>query len=145
AKKPVGAPDKSLAHPITKVGVVGAGLMASQFALLFLRRLQLPVVISDLDQERVDKGLSYIRGELDKLKEKGRLNLDEHNRLNALLHVTTNKQDYADCDWVIEAVFEDLKVKQDLFGELEQIVSPEAILATNTSSLSVEAIGAELK
>ncbi|MGB3413098.1 MAG: 3-hydroxyacyl-CoA dehydrogenase NAD-binding domain-containing protein [Microbacteriaceae bacterium] len=145
AKKPAGAPDKALAKPITKVGVIGAGLMASQFALLFLRRLEVPVVITDLDQARVDKGLAYIRGELDTLLGQGRINQDEHNRLNALLHGTTDKSEYADCDWVIEAVFEDLKVKQDLFGELEPILSPEAVIATNTSSLSVEAIGAELK
>ncbi len=57
AKRPAGAPDKSLARPVTKVGIVGAGLMASQLALLFARRLEVPVVLTDLDQERVDKGV----------------------------------------------------------------------------------------
>ena len=60
-RKPAGAPNSLLARPVTKVGVVGAGLMASQLALLFLRRLQVPVVMSDLDQERVDKGLASVR------------------------------------------------------------------------------------
>ena len=60
ARKPAGAPDPALARPVTKVGIVGAGLMASQLALLFLRRLQVPVVITDLDQERVDKGLGSV-------------------------------------------------------------------------------------
>ena len=60
AKRPVGAPDKALARPVTKVGIVGAGLMASQLALLFARRLQVPVVLTDLDQERVDKGVAYV-------------------------------------------------------------------------------------
>ncbi|NHN43931.1 3-hydroxyacyl-CoA dehydrogenase [Chryseoglobus frigidaquae] len=145
AKKPAGAPEKELAKKVTKVGVLGAGLMASQFALLFLRRLQVPVIITDLDQARVDKGLAYIRGELDTLLQKGRIDADERNRLDALLTGTTDKADFADCDWVIEAVFEELSIKQQVFAEIEKHVSPEAVLATNTSSLSVEQIGATLE
>ncbi|MDO9591270.1 MAG: 3-hydroxyacyl-CoA dehydrogenase NAD-binding domain-containing protein, partial [Microcella sp.] len=145
AKKPAGAPDKALAKKVTKVGVLGAGLMASQFALLFLRRLQVPVVITDLDQARVDKGLDYIRGEIAELEKKGRIDGDEGNRLRALLSGTVDKADFADCDWVIEAVFEELSIKQAVFAEIEQYISPEAVLATNTSSLSVEQIGAKLK
>jgi 3-hydroxyacyl-CoA dehydrogenase/enoyl-CoA hydratase/carnithine racemase len=145
AKKPHGAPDKDLAKPVTKVGVIGAGLMASQFALLFVRRLQVPVVITDLDQGRVDKGLDYIRGEIDALLKKGRISSDESNRLKALVTGTTNKANFADCDWVIEAVFEELGVKQDVFADVEKYISAEAILATNTSSLSVEQIGVKLK
>ncbi len=145
ARKPVGAPDPELARPVTKVGVLGAGLMASQFALLFVRRLQVPVVITDLDQERVDKGVGYIRDEVDKLRAKNRISGDEANRLKSLVTGTTKKEDYADCDWVIEAVFEELAVKQQVFAEIEQHVAPEAVLATNTSSLSVEQIGAKLK
>jgi 3-hydroxyacyl-CoA dehydrogenase/enoyl-CoA hydratase/carnithine racemase len=144
AKRPAGAPDKALAKPVTKVGVIGAGLMASQFALLFVRRLQVPVVITDLDQSRVDKGLDYIRGEIATLKSKGRISGDEANRLNALVSGTTDKADFADADWVIEAVFEELGVKQDVFAEIEKHVSDTAVLATNTSSLSVEQIGAKL-
>jgi len=145
AKAPAGAPDKKIAKPVTKVGVIGAGLMASQFALLFVRRLRVPVVITDLDQARVDKGLDYIRGEVKGLLEKGRISPDESNRLNALVSGTTNKADFADCDWVIEAVFEELGVKQDVFADIEQHISETAVLATNTSSLSVEQIGAKLK
>jgi 3-hydroxyacyl-CoA dehydrogenase/enoyl-CoA hydratase/carnithine racemase len=145
AKKPAGSPDKALAKPVTKVGVVGAGLMASQFALLFVRRLKVPVVITDLDQARVDKGLDYIRTEIGSLLEKKRISPDEANRLNALVTGTTDKADFADCDWVIEAVFEELGVKQDVFAEIESHVSDTAVLATNTSSLSVEQIGAKLQ
>ena len=145
AKKPAGAPDKALARPVTKVGVIGAGLMATQFALLFVRRLQVPVVITDLDQERVDKGVATIHGEIADLLAKGRIDADEANRLTALVTGTTDKADFADCDWVIEAVFEELGVKQTVFADVEQYVSPETILATNTSSLSVEQIGAKLK
>lgn len=145
AKKPAGAPDKKIAKPVTKVGVIGAGLMASQFALLFVRRLKVPVVITDLDQTRVDKGLDYIRTEIAALLEKGRISQDESNRLNTLVTGTTDKADFADCDWVIEAVFEELGIKQEVFAEIEKYVSETAVLATNTSSLSVEEIGSKLK
>jgi len=145
AKRPAGAPDKALARKVTKVGVIGAGLMASQFALLFVRRLQVPVVITDLDQGRVDKGVAYIHDEIVKLLDKGRISPDESNRLQALVTGTTNKADFTDCDWVIEAVFEELEVKQTVFADVEQYISPETILATNTSSLSVEQIGAKLE
>ncbi|WP_223690744.1 3-hydroxyacyl-CoA dehydrogenase NAD-binding domain-containing protein [Leifsonia poae] len=145
AKRPAGAPDKKLAKKVTKVGVIGAGYMASQFALLFVRRLRVPVIITDLDQAHVDKGVAYIHDEIGTLQEKGRISPDEGNRLRALVTGTTDKADFADCDWVIEAVFEELAVKQNVFEEVEQYLSDEAVLATNTSSLSVEKIGAKLK
>lgn len=144
AKRPAGAPDKALAKPVTKVGIIGAGLMASQFALLFLRRLQVPVVITDLDQGRVDTAVAGIRSEIDALVGKGRVSDDEGKRLSALISGTVDKADFADCDWVIEAVFEELGVKQQVFAEVEPHLSETAVLATNTSSLSVEQIGAKL-
>ena len=144
AKRPVGAPDKALAKKVTKVGIIGAGLMASQFALLFVRKLQVPVLITDLDQARVDKGVAHIHDEIGKLEAKGRLDADTANRLRALVTGTTDKSLYADCDFVIEAVFEEVGVKQAVFAEIEAIVAEDAILATNTSSLSVEEIGAKL-
>ncbi len=144
AKRPAGAPDKSLAQKVQKVGIIGAGLMASQFALLFARKLRVPVLITDIDQERVDKGIAYIYGEIDKMLEKGRLTPDDANQVRALVSGTTDKSLYADCDWVIEAVFEELGVKQQVFAEIEPIISETAIIATNTSSLSVEQIGAKL-
>ena len=145
AKKPTGAPDKALAKKVTKVGVIGAGLMASQFALLFLRRLQVPVVITDVSQERIDKGIQYIKDELQKLVDKGRLSTDDRNRFVGNLSGSLDYAAFADCDWVIEAVFEELKIKQEVFSKLEGIVSPECILATNTSSLSVDAMATSLK
>jgi 3-hydroxyacyl-CoA dehydrogenase len=140
ARRPAGAPDPSLARPLGKVGVVGAGLMASQLAVLFLRRLRVPVVVSDLDQARVDRALSRIGSEIDTLAAKGRVSADEANRLRALVSGTTDLAAYADCDLVIEAVFEDLEVKRQVFAELERHVGAEAVLATNTSSLSVTAM-----
>ncbi len=137
AKRPAGAPDKALARPVTKVGVVGAGLMASQLALLFARRLEVPVVLTDLDQERVDKGVGYAHGEIDKLLGKGRVSPDKANRLKSLITGSLTKDAFADADFVIEAVFEEMSVKQKVFAEVEEYVSPECVLATNTSSLSV--------
>ncbi|MEV4645929.1 3-hydroxyacyl-CoA dehydrogenase NAD-binding domain-containing protein [Saccharopolyspora sp. NPDC049357] len=145
AKRPAGAPDKGLARPVNKVGVVGAGLMAGQLALLFVRRLQVPVVITDIDQERIDKGVAYIHGEIDKLAGKGRLSPDATNRLKALVTGELDKKTFADADFVIEAVFEEMTVKQKVFAELEEHVSPEAILATNTSSLSITEMASKLK
>lgn len=144
AKKPQGAPDSKLAKPVTKVGVVGAGLMASQFALLFLRRLEVPVVITDISQERIDKGITYITEELDKLVAKGRLSSDDRNRYVGNLSGSLEYAAFADCDWVIEAVFEELKIKQEVFAAIEKVVREDCILATNTSSLSVDEIGKAL-
>ncbi|HZF92891.1 MAG TPA: 3-hydroxyacyl-CoA dehydrogenase NAD-binding domain-containing protein [Streptomyces sp.] len=146
AKRPVGAPDKSLARPVTKVGVVGAGLMASQLALLFVRRLQVPVVLTDIDQERIDKGVAYVHGEIDKLLLKGRVNQDKANRLKALVTGSLDKAEaFSDADFVIEAVFEEMGVKQQVFAEVEAVVPEHAILATNTSSLSVTEMASKLK
>ncbi|HLP23383.1 MAG TPA: 3-hydroxyacyl-CoA dehydrogenase NAD-binding domain-containing protein [Microbacteriaceae bacterium] len=143
-KSPAGAPDPKLARPITKVGVLGAGYMASQIATLFARRLQVPVVITDLDQAHVDTALERIRGEFAALRDRGRISSDECNRLCALVQGTVDKADFADCDWVIEAVFEELEVKQTVFAQVEPYLAEDAIIATNTSSLSVEQIGAKL-
>ncbi|MEU4247716.1 3-hydroxyacyl-CoA dehydrogenase NAD-binding domain-containing protein [Amycolatopsis sp. NPDC026612] len=145
AKRPAGAPDKSLARKVNKVGIVGAGLMASQLALLFVRRLKVPVVLTDVDQERVDKGVGYVHAEIDKLLGKKRLSPDSANRLKALVTGSLDKAAFADADFVIEAVFEELGVKQQVFAELEQHVKPEAILATNTSSLSITAMASKLQ
>jgi 3-hydroxyacyl-CoA dehydrogenase/enoyl-CoA hydratase/carnithine racemase len=137
AKRPAGVPDASLARPVTMVGIVGAGLMASQLALLFVQRLEVPIVMTDLDQERVDAGVGRVHGEVDGLLGKGRINQDRANRLKTLVTGSTTSEAFAEADFVIEAVFEELSVKQQVFAEVEKFVSPECILATNTSSLSV--------
>jgi 3-hydroxyacyl-CoA dehydrogenase/enoyl-CoA hydratase/carnithine racemase len=144
ARKPAGAPDSALARPVTKVGIVGAGLMATQLALLFLRRLHMPVVITDLDQERVDKGLRSVAAEIDRLLGKRRISPDEANRLRAMISGTTQLIDFADCDFVIEAVFEEMSIKKQVFADLEKHVSSGCVLATNTSSLSVAQMAADL-
>ena len=145
AKRPAGAPDKGLARPVTKVGIVGAGLMASQLALLFARRLQVPVVMTDLDQSRVDKGVGYVHTQIEKAVSKGRMDKGTAAKLYGLVSGSVDKSVFADADFVIEAVFEDLGVKKQVWAELEKIVKPEAVLATNTSSLSITEMAAELE
>ncbi|MEU6076399.1 3-hydroxyacyl-CoA dehydrogenase NAD-binding domain-containing protein [Micromonospora sp. NPDC047074] len=145
AKRPAGAPDKGLARPVTKVGIVGAGLMASQLALLFARRLQVPVVLTDLDQARVDKGVGYVHTQIEKAVSKGRMDKGTAAKLYGLVSGSVDKGVFADADFVIEAVFEDLAVKKQVWAELEKIVKPEAVLATNTSSLSITAMAEGLE
>jgi 3-hydroxyacyl-CoA dehydrogenase/enoyl-CoA hydratase/carnithine racemase len=145
AKRPAGAPDKALAQTITKVGIVGAGLMASQLGLLFVRRLDVPVVLTDLDQARVDKGVGWVHAEIDKLRRRGRISSDTAGRLTAQVSGSVSIGALADADLVIEAVFEEMKVKQQVFAELEQVIAPTAVLATNTSSLSVSEMSASLQ
>jgi 3-hydroxyacyl-CoA dehydrogenase len=145
ARRPAGAPDRSLAHPVTKVGIVGAGLMASQLAMLFVQRLEVPIVMTDLDQARVDKGVGYVHAEVDKLLSKGRISPDRANRLKSLVTGSTSKDDFADADFVIEAVFEEIKIKKQVFAEVEAVVSASCVLATNTSSLSITKMAADLK
>ena len=144
ARHPAGAPDKALARPVTKVGVVGAGLMAAQIALLFARRLEVPVVLTDIDQARVDSGVGYVHGEVDKLLAKQRVSADQASRLKGLVTGSLSKDVFADADFVIEAVFEEMSVKQKVFAEVEAVVTPECVLATNTSSLSVSAMASGL-
>jgi 3-hydroxyacyl-CoA dehydrogenase/enoyl-CoA hydratase/carnithine racemase len=144
AKRPVGAPDRDLARPVTKVGIVGAGLMASQLALLFVRRLQVPVVLTDLDQPRVDKGVGHVHAEIAKLAGKGRITADQARRLTALVTGSTDTAAFSDAAFVLEAVFEEMKVKQQVFAELEGVISSDCVLATNTSSLSVTEMASQL-
>jgi 3-hydroxyacyl-CoA dehydrogenase/enoyl-CoA hydratase/carnithine racemase len=145
AKRPAGAPDKGLARDVKKVGIVGAGLMASQLALLFARRLEVPVVLTDLDQARVDKGVGYVHAEIDKQVAKGRMDAGKAAKFKGLVSGSVDKGAFADANFVIEAVFEDLGIKKQVWAELEKIVSPEAVLATNTSSLSVTEMAADLE
>jgi 3-hydroxyacyl-CoA dehydrogenase/enoyl-CoA hydratase/carnithine racemase len=145
AKRPAGAPDRGLAATVSKVGIVGAGLMAAQIALLFVRRLQVPVLMTDLDQARVDAGVAYVHAEIDKQLTRGRISADAANRQKALIAGSVSKDGFADADFVIEAVFEELSLKQRVFAEVEAVVSADCVLATNTSSLSVTAMAEGLE
>jgi len=137
ARHAAGAPDAALARPVTKIGVVGAGLMAAQIALLFARRLEVPVVLTDLDRARLDAGVGHVHGEIARLRDRGRLSADAAARLTGLVTGSLTKNAFADADFVLEAVFEEMSVKQRVFAEVEAVVRPDCVLATNTSSLSV--------
>jgi 3-hydroxyacyl-CoA dehydrogenase/enoyl-CoA hydratase/carnithine racemase len=132
SKKPPNLPDAK-PRRVQKVGIVGAGLMATQLATLFLRRLEVPVVLRDLDQARIDEALAAIRDEVGARKP----------FLATIVDGGTGWDQFAGCDLVLEAVFEELDVKRAVFAEVRK-VAPDAILATNTSSLSVEEMGADV-
>lgn len=139
ARKGAGRPDAG-PREVKKVGIAGAGLMATQLAALFLRRLGVPVVLRDLEQEIVERGLETIRDDLAGAAARGRLDPQKAVSLAALATGTTSYEGFEDCEFVIEAIFEDLDVKKQVFGELEAVVPAECILATNTSALSVTAM-----
>ncbi|MDY0040546.1 MAG: enoyl-CoA hydratase-related protein, partial [Desulforhabdus sp.] len=127
SKKPKGKPEAK-PQPVSKIGIIGAGLMASQLAQLFIYRLGVPVVMKDIKQEFVDKGCAYVTQEFQKMVEKGKLNEAQGLYLTSLLKGTLDYQDFADCDFVIEAVFEQRKIKQQVFAEAESFVKPTALL-----------------
>ena len=131
-KKGAGLPDVK-PRRVQKVGIVGAGLMATQLATIFVRRLEVPVVLRDLEQSRIDEALETIRDDVGKRKP----------FLATLVSGGTGWEQFEGCDLVLEAVFEELSVKRDVFAEVLR-VAPDAILATNTSSLSVEEMGAHV-
>ena len=143
ARKPAGVPDAP-AREIHHVGVLGAGLMASQFATLFAEKLDVPVTMTDVSQERLDSALTRISDTLAVRVDRGSLTADRRTSILGNLRTTLSKSDFADCDFVMEAVFEDLDVKVNVLREVEEHVSPECILATNTSSLSVTAMAEAL-
>ena len=144
AKNPAGIPDTP-PRRVRSVGIVGAGLMASQLALVFAQHLQVPVVMTDVDDARIAKGLSFVFTQVEKLQSKGKLNSEQAQKLKGLVTGSTDKAVYAEVDFVIEAVFEEITVKKKVFAELEEIVAETTILATNTSSLSVTEMAADLK
>jgi 3-hydroxyacyl-CoA dehydrogenase/enoyl-CoA hydratase/carnithine racemase len=129
---------------VRKVGIIGAGLMASQLATLFLRRLEVPVVLRDLDQLIVDRALEAIQTELGGLVARGRMTEDKARFLGSIATGSTTYDGFADCNLVLEAVVEEMDVKQRVFAELREVVGPDCVLATNTSSLSVTEMGADL-
>ena len=143
-KKPIGVPEGA-PLPVKKVGILGAGLMGSQLAVLFLRRMKIPVVIKDIRQEFVDKGMGYIEQEINRQAEKGRIDKDQVPWLLGLVEPTLEYADMAECDFVIEAVLEEMPIKKKVYDELEGFVSETCILATNTSSLSVTEMASDLK
>lgn len=144
ARRPVGAPSEDHARPVRRVGLLGAGLMASQLAVLLARTLRVPVVMRDLDDDRAAAGLRHVHDQVARLERSGRLDERRAEELRARVTATADLSELAGCDLVVEAVFEELTVKQRVFAEVEPVVGPDCVLATNTSALSVTEMAAGL-
>ena len=119
--------------------------MATQLATLFLRRLEVPLVITDVDAARVEEAVATIQADLEKQDVRGRLGEGKARFLGSIVTGVTDTAAFAECDLVIEAVFEEISVKQDVFAALEDVVSEECLLVTNTSSLSVAEMATGLR
>ena len=125
--------------PIAKVGIIGAGTMGGGIAMNFAN-IGIPVHIVETQQASLDRGLGVIRGNYERSASRGRFPMDEVDvRMGRITH-SLDLNDLADCDIVIEAVFEDLELKKSIFAKLDAIVKPGAILASNTSGLDVNQI-----
>ncbi|WP_027461405.1 3-hydroxyacyl-CoA dehydrogenase NAD-binding domain-containing protein [Deinococcus murrayi] len=137
-------PGLSKDTPITDIrsaGIIGAGTMGGGIAMNFLN-VGIPVTIVETSQEALDRGLAVIRRNYENSAKKGRLTMEDVEKRMALLTPSLNLEDLADADLIIEAVFEDMDVKKDIFARLDAIAGPGAILATNTSTLDVNEIAA---
>jgi 3-hydroxyacyl-CoA dehydrogenase/enoyl-CoA hydratase/carnithine racemase len=145
AKQMVGVPADAQALPVNKVGVIGAGLMASQMGFLFLQRLEVPLVMKDISQEVLDKCKEYIDGQLDRLVKKGKAEQPIADFLKTQVTYTLEDRDFEGCDFIIEAVFENMDIKKKVFAAAEANISENAILATNTSTLSITEMASDLK
>ena len=134
------APDIAL-RQIKKVGVIGAGTMGGGISMNFLSA-GIPVTIVEMQQDALDRGTGVIRKNYEASAAKGRLKPEQVTAAMGALSPTLSLDDLADCDLVIEAVYENMDVKKELFGKLDKIVKPGAILASNTSYLNIDEIAA---
>ena len=141
AAKVDGLPADTPTLPIAKVGVIGAGTMGGGIAMNFLNA-GLPVTIVETKQEALDRGIAIIRKNYENTARKGKLTAEALEKRMGLLTGSLDMADLGDCDLVIEAVFEQMDVKKDVFARLDKVAKPGAILATNTSYLDVDQIAA---
>ena len=130
--------------PINKVGMLGAGTMGGGIAMNFLTA-GIEVVMVEREQAPLDRGVGVIRKNYENTAKRGRLTMDQVEGAMGRLSPTLSYDDLADCDLVIEAVFEEMGVKKEVFGRLDAIVKPGAILASNTSYLNVDEIATATK
>jgi 3-hydroxyacyl-CoA dehydrogenase len=135
---------KTPLRPINKVGVIGAGTMGGGISMNFLSA-GIPVTIVEMQQEALDRGTGVMRKNYEASAAKGRIKPDAPEKAMGLLTPTLKLEDLADCDLIIEAVYENMDVKKELFTKLDAIAKPGAILATNTSYLNVDEIAAVTK
>jgi len=130
--------------PVNKVGIIGAGTMGGGIAMNFLN-VGMPVTIVETKQEALDRGIATIRKNYENSAKKGRFTMEEVEKRMGLLKGTLDMNELADCDLVIEAVFENMDIKKDVFAKLDKIVKQGAILATNTSALNIDEIATAVK
>src|SRR5690606_610177 len=144
AAKIEGLPEGTRPREIRKVGVIGAGTMGGGISMNFLSA-GIPVTIVETSQDALDRGTGIMRRNYEASAARGRLTTDEVERAMGLLTPTLDMNALADCDLVIEAVFENMDVKKEVFTKLDAIAKPGAILASNTSYLSIDEIAATTK
>jgi 3-hydroxyacyl-CoA dehydrogenase/enoyl-CoA hydratase/carnithine racemase len=143
-KRQPGKPDVA-PRQVRRVAVVGSGLMGAQLGSLFLTRLELPLVMKDIDSGVLDRAREHIDGEIDKLVQRGRLGEGKGRFLKESVTYTLDYEPLTGADFVIEAVLERMDLKQAIFADVEKVVEPGAILATNTSSLSIAEMASGLE
>ncbi len=144
ASKIPDVPSDTPQREIKSVAVIGAGTMGGGISMNFLNA-GIPVKILEMKQEALDKGVGIMRKNYDSQVKKGKLKQDKLDQRMALLSTTLNYDDLKDADLVIEAVFEEMGVKEKVFKELDRVMKPGAILASNTSTLDVDKIAAFTK
>src|SRR3990167_1844330 len=144
ANKIPDVPDDTPIIPVAKVGIIGAGTMGGGIAMNFLN-VGIPVTIVETKQDALDRGLGVIRKNYENTAKRGRLTMEQVEQRMALLTGTLALEDLADSDLVIEAIFENMAVKKEVFGKLDAIVKQGAILASNTSALNIDEIATAVK
>ncbi|MBV8276806.1 MAG: enoyl-CoA hydratase/isomerase family protein, partial [Verrucomicrobia bacterium] len=127
------------ALPIKKVGVVGAGTMGSGIAMAFANSA-LPVLLKEVDPIALERGMTRIRTNYENSVKRGRITAEEMAQRLALIQPRSDYEDFNDLDLIVEAVFESLDVKKQIFAELDKIAKPECVFATNTSVLDIDTI-----
>ncbi len=127
--------------PVESVGIIGAGTMGGGIAMNYANA-GIPVTIIETSQEAMDRGLAVVRANYERSAKRGRFTMEEAERRIARIAPSLDMNDLADVDMVVEAVFERMDVKQDIFRRLDEICRPGAILATNTSALDIDQIAA---
>ncbi|HEY6178846.1 MAG TPA: 3-hydroxyacyl-CoA dehydrogenase NAD-binding domain-containing protein, partial [Kofleriaceae bacterium] len=137
-------PDDTPTIPIKKVGIIGAGTMGGGIAMNFAN-IGIPITIVETKQDALDRGLGVVRKNYERSTKSGKLTMADVDTRMQLFTGTLDLGQLADCDLVIEAVFENMDIKKDVFGKLDQIVKPGAILATNTSALDINEIATAVK
>jgi len=141
AAKIDGLPEGTAPRAIERVGVIGAGTMGGGISMNFLSA-GIPVTIVEMQQEALDRGTGVMRKNYEASAAKGRITAAQAEGAMGLLKPTLSLDDLADCDLIIEAVFENMDVKKEVFGKLDRIARPGAILASNTSYLNIDEIAA---